>query len=65
MYLGTGQDSFGGTAQNPTNITRLARALSPNAWIWNKDATAWEEWDQIVYYQAGVGTFAGNTFWGG
>jgi uncharacterized protein (DUF2235 family) len=63
--LGTGQDNYGSTAQNPTNITRIARALTPNAWVWNPEEKAWEEWEQIVHYQAGVGTFEGNTFWGG
>jgi hypothetical protein len=40
--------------------------LSPNAWeeLPNKRGY-YEEIEQIVYYEAGVGTFEGNTFFGG
>jgi uncharacterized protein (DUF2235 family) len=66
LGTGTGQDSFGVTAQNPSNIVRIARALSPNAWeeLPHKPGY-YEEIDQIVYYEAGVGTFEGNAFLGG
>ncbi len=71
ISIGTGQDSLGVDAQNPSNIVRLARAISPNAWIEHKkkngdeEVIYYEEIEQIVYYQAGVGTFEGNTFFGG
>ncbi|CCX15030.1 Similar to Uncharacterized protein YEL023C; acc. no. P39992 [Pyronema omphalodes CBS 100304] len=44
---GTWQDSDGGVIEDPTNITRIVRALKSQA----ADGT-----HQIVYYQSGVGT---------
>ncbi|KAF7125405.1 hypothetical protein CNMCM5793_001583 [Aspergillus hiratsukae] len=72
---GTGQDSSGGTAQNPTNVTRLGRALAPNCWVKKEKGSntneqdqaeddQYEEWEQIVSYHAGVGTLSGNNAFG-
>lgn len=57
---GTGQDNYGSTGQNPSNITRIARALSPNAWVLNDETGELEQWEQIVSYYPGIGTFEGN-----
>ncbi|KAF2148567.1 hypothetical protein K461DRAFT_283020 [Myriangium duriaei CBS 260.36] len=47
---GTWLDSAGGRKNIPSNVTRLARAITPT----DSDGTS-----QIVYYQAGIGTGLG------
>lgn len=62
--IGTWQDSLGEDTSFPTNVIRLARALSPYAIV--KDENGEErEVEQVVYYQPGVGTGVGDKLRGG
>jgi uncharacterized protein (DUF2235 family) len=49
---GTWQSSVTDRDNVPSNITRLSRLISKRAY--DKDSGKW--WQQIVYYDAGVGT---------
>jgi hypothetical protein len=52
--IGTGENSIGDSFQPPSNVTRMCRALSPEAKI--KEDGIEKRIPQIVYYQKGVGT---------
>jgi hypothetical protein len=46
----------------------MARALVPNAFVLTKKPDGvlhYEEWEQLVSYHSGVGTFDGNSVLGG
>jgi hypothetical protein len=64
MILGMAQDSLSGDQSAfPTNVTRLSRALSPNALITEDNEE--REVEQVVFYQPGVGTQSGQKLRGG
>ncbi|KAJ9654459.1 hypothetical protein H2201_008997 [Coniosporium apollinis] len=66
---GTWQNALSEEITFPTNVVRFSRALSPHAIVDVKndkgEIIGQEEVEQIVYYQPGVGTGAGDTWRGG
>jgi uncharacterized protein (DUF2235 family) len=56
---GTWQSSVTDRENIPSNITRLARSFEPQAY--DKKTGTW--WQQIVYYDSGVGTGDAGGFW--
>ena len=78
LRIGTWQDSDGGKAEDPTNVTRLARSIEPVGYDGTPQVLLFYlqmhvNWLltfvslQIVYYQSGVGTSFGwfSSFTGG
>jgi Uncharacterized alpha/beta hydrolase domain (DUF2235) len=65
LNKGTGQDADGETLQSPSNVCLLSRAVQPIAQKTEIDSD-YLKVDQIVYYQAGVGTQFGRLtrLWG-